>query len=104
SATTTFSSATWTNFAGILNIGAGAAAGAGKARIDVALPATAAVNVLANGTLYVATGVTDAASLTLNGGATGESFGQLRLEGGANWSGPVTLAASSSFGGGGSTI
>ncbi|OYV03677.1 MAG: hypothetical protein CFE26_20900, partial [Verrucomicrobiales bacterium VVV1] len=53
---------------------------------------TATINVLANATLFVAATTPHTASLMLNGGDTGESIGQLRLDSGAVWSGPITLA------------
>jgi autotransporter-associated beta strand protein len=48
--------------------------------------------VLSNATVYVNAAVTKNASLVLNGGDTGESLGQLRLEAGAAWAGGITLA------------
>jgi len=85
-------------FSGTINLGtngvtgAVAAAGAGKMQINSALASTATVNVLANATLYISAPVTNQGALTLYGGDTGESLGQLRIEGSANWAGPVTLA------------
>ena len=78
-------------FTGTLNIGIGAAASAGKVRMNGADNAAATVNLLANGTLYLV-GATKNASIVLNGGNTGESLGQLRLDGGTTWTGSVTLA------------
>lgn len=90
------------NFTGTLNIGIGAIAGElaagiqnGKARIDSALHSTATVNVLEHASVYVGnatTPVTQPAALVLNGGDTGELLGQLRLDYGCTWSGPLTLA------------
>ena len=76
-------------FTGTLNIGDGVATG--KAQLNGALGA-ATVDVAANATVYVSSAVTHPAAITLNGGDTGESLGQLRLEGGAIWSGDLTLA------------
>ena len=97
--TATASFGATTNFAafsGIINVGtASQAAGSGKAQINSSagpLPAGAAVNVRTNSTLYVSSALTHLAPITLNGGDTGEALGQLRLEGGANWGGPVTIA------------
>ncbi len=90
-ATTTFNGSN-SAFTGTLNLGVGAGAGDGKAQINGALGAGATVNVLPHATVYVSAAVTHPASLVLNGGDTGESLGQLRLESGAVWSGPVSLA------------
>ena len=79
-------------FTGTINAGIGGAPGAGKVRLNGALGATSKVNVLANASAYVSGAVTQPGAIVLNGGDTGESFGQLRLENGAIWSGPVTLA------------
>lgn len=79
-------------FTGTMNIGISAAAGAGKAQIQGSLGA-ATVNVLQNATVYVASPTANhPAAITLNGGDTGESVGQLRLDAGSTWSGTVTLA------------
>ncbi len=87
-----------TGFTGTLNIGTnglGAGSIGGKLSLfsqNGGLPAAATVNVLSNATLYLFNAVTQAAALTLYGGTPGEVYGQLRLDGGATWSGPVTLA------------
>jgi len=78
-------------FNGTLNVGVNAAPGAGKLQLNGILGAGAMVNVLSNATIYV-TGVNQPAAATLYGGTTGESLGQMRLDAGAEWSGPVTLA------------
>ena len=93
----------YSQFTGTINLNAGATTTAGKAQMNGADNASATVNVLANGTLYVSAAVTKNASLNLNGGTTGEALGQLRLESAANWAGPVTLKASTTIGGNGST-
>ncbi len=80
-------------FTGVLNVGVGALAGDGKVQLNGVLGSAATVNVLSNGSVLI-TGstVNQAASIVLNGGDTGESLGQLRIDSGATWSGPVTLA------------
>ncbi len=83
----------YSSFTGTWNIGVGAAAGAGKVQMNGLDNAAATVNVLPNATLYVTTGGTRIAALTLGGGDTGESLGQLRVDGNAlEWAGSVTLA------------
>jgi autotransporter-associated beta strand protein len=82
----------YSGYTGIWNIGIGATAGAGKVQMNGLDNASATVNVLANGAVFVTGAVTKNAAIVLNGGDTGESQGQLRLEGGAIWDGPVTLA------------
>ncbi len=80
-------------FTGIWNVGVGAGAGAGKVQMNGADATGATVNLLPNATLYVTTGGTRNAALSLGGGDTGESLGQLRVDTVAlNWAGPVTLA------------
>ena len=81
----------YSGFTGTWNIGIGAAGGAGKVQMNGLDHAAATLNVLANATVYVV-GATHNSSIVLNGGDTGESLGQLRLEGGATWAGSVTLA------------
>jgi autotransporter-associated beta strand protein len=78
-------------FTGTWNIGTSAAAGAGKVQMNGADNAAATIRVLENATLYATSG-THHATLYLHGGNTGESLGQLRLEGTANWAGNVILA------------
>jgi autotransporter-associated beta strand protein len=90
-AATTVLNGSNSGFTGTMNIGTGAA-GAGKAQLSGELGASATVNVLPNATLYVAGAVTQPASVVLNGGDTGESLGQLRIENGVTWSGNITLA------------
>ncbi len=81
----------YSGFTGVWNIGTNAAAGAAKVMMNGADNAAATVNILANGTVMCAAG-THAATAVLNGGDTGESVGQLRLDNGAIWAGPVRLA------------
>lgn len=82
----------YSSFTGTWNIGIGAAAGAGKVQMNGLDNASATINVLLNGTVFATGAITKNAAIVLNGGDTGEAHGQLRLEGGANWAGPVTLA------------
>ena len=88
---TTVLNGTNSGFTGILNIGVGAAAGAGKSQINTALASGATVNTLPNATVYVASGITQPAAITLAGGSTGEALGQLRIESSSTWAGPVTI-------------
>jgi len=81
----------YSNFTGTWNIGVGAASGAGKAQMNGADNADATINVLENATLYVSQPALHQAAAVLYGGTTGETYGQLRLEGSAEWAGPVTL-------------
>ena len=81
----------YAGFTGTWNVGVGAAAGAGKAQMNGADNASATIRVLQHGTLYTTSG-THQAALFLHGGDTGESLGQLRIEGTATWAGPITLA------------
>ena len=76
-------------FTGTLSVGVNSTGG--KVQLNGALASSATVNVLSNSTVYVV-GTTQPAALTLYGGTTGETYGQLRLDSGANWSGPVTIA------------
>ena len=79
-----------TGFTGSLNLTG--AVGAGKLNL-IGIPAAAAtINAQANTTVFVTGAINELAALTLGGGDTGESLGQLRLDSGATWSGPVTLA------------
>ena len=80
-------------FTGTWNIGAGAAASSGKAQLDGLDHAAATKNVFTNATLYCATANTYYAPVNLHGGNTGESYGQLRLDGNATWAGPVNIKA-----------
>ena len=81
----------YSGFTGLWNIGIGAAAGAAKVFMNGADNAAATINVMSNGTFYCNAG-THAAKIILRGGDTGESYGQLRVENGAVWSGPVSIA------------
>ena len=77
-------------FTGTLNINGGG----GKLMLtssSQALGSSATVSVQPNNTLYVATAAPVSAALTLGGGITGEALGQLRLDNGATYAGPITL-------------
>lgn len=94
----------WSSFTGTMNIGVGASAGAGHFMIPKPVGSAATINVLTHGTLYStwrASNVTYNGTVVLNGGDTGESLGQLRLEVGATWAGPVVLAGTISGSGDG---
>jgi autotransporter-associated beta strand protein len=90
--TTTFAAGAYGAFTGTLNVGTGGA-DTGKLQINnlVSLPAAATINVLTDATVYVSAAGTYNAPIFLNGGNTGESLGQLRLEN-ATYAGQVTLA------------
>lgn len=81
----------YSNFTGIWNLGIGATPGAGKVQMNGLDHPSATIEVIENATLYTTSG-THHASLVLHGGNTGESLGQLRIEGGATWAGEITLA------------
>lgn len=79
-------------FTGKWDIGIGAATGAGKVQMNGLDSAAAEINVRPNATVFTNAGVHNA-KVILNGGDTGESFGQLRVELlGTVWAGPITLA------------
>ncbi|MBW8782923.1 MAG: autotransporter-associated beta strand repeat-containing protein [Verrucomicrobia bacterium] len=89
-------------FTGTLNVGIGS--GGGKLAFSTAtqgnvISSSATINVATNGTLFVASALNYGSSLFLNGGTTGEALGQLRIEGGATWTGNITLNANSTIGG-----
>ncbi len=88
---TTLLNGNYSAFTGTWNLGIGAAAGAGKVQMNGADNPAAIIRVLENATLYTTAG-THNATLYLHGGNTGESLGQLRIEGTANWAGNVILA------------
>ena len=94
----------WSSFTGTMNIGVGASAGAGHFMIPKPVGSAATINVLTHGTIYTTwrvNNVTYNGTVVLNGGDTGESLGQLRLETGSTWAGPVTLAGTITGSGGG---
>jgi autotransporter-associated beta strand protein len=78
-------------FTGNLIVGVGAAAGSGKIQLNGADNAATAITVEPNATVFSSAGV-HSASITLKGGDTGETLGQLRIDGAATvWAGPVIL-------------
>ncbi len=89
---TTYLDGDYSGFSGVWNIGVNAAAGAGKARMNGADHPGATLHVLSNATLIAAAPVVHRATAILYGGNPGQSYGQLRLDNGAEWAGPVVLA------------
>jgi autotransporter-associated beta strand protein len=78
-------------FTGNLIVGVGAAPGAGKIRLDGADNPVTTITIEPNATVFVTAGVRGT-PVTLKGGDTGESLGQLRLDlVGTEWAGPVVL-------------
>jgi len=89
--TTSYLNADYSEFTGVWNIGV--AASGGKAMMNGRDNAAATFVVRTNSTLMVGSGTyPHNATLILEGGNTGESYGQLRLEWDASWNGPVFLA------------
>ena len=82
----------YSGFTGTWNLGI--AGTGGRAVMNGADNSAATINVLSNATLYASAIGPHNAAAFLYGGDTGESYGQLRLEAGAVWAGPVTLAGS----------
>ena len=80
----------YSGFTGIWNLGLNGTGG--RAVMNGADSAAATINILSNGTLFCSAPTTHNAAVYLYGGNTAESYGQLRLEGNANWAGPVFLA------------
>jgi autotransporter-associated beta strand protein len=82
-------------FVGVLNVGYKGTGG--KVVLDAlaaGVGAAARINVATRGTLQVEGGINVEADLTLAGGDTSESLGQLRLEDDSTYSGDVILAGS----------
>jgi autotransporter-associated beta strand protein len=77
-------------FTGVWNVGVTALGG--KLDLSGADNSAATVNILSNATLYVTGPVTKHATAVLSGGKPGEQNGQLRVDAGADWAGPVFLA------------
>ncbi|WP_038166276.1 autotransporter-associated beta strand repeat-containing protein [Verrucomicrobium sp. BvORR106] len=76
-----------TDFTGTLNITGGA-----KVQLENALGTGSIINVGSNATVFSSGIITYTSGLTLAGGDTGESIGQLRLDSGSIWEGAITLA------------
>lgn len=78
-------------FTGNLIVGVGAAPGSGKIRLDGADNPATSITIEPNATLFTSSGVRST-PITLKGGDTGESIGQLRLDFvGTEWAAPVIL-------------
>lgn len=82
----------FSGFTGVWNIGTNASAGAAKVMMNGLDNAAATVNVMTHGTVMCSGTNTHLASVILRGGNTGEAAGQLRLDNGSTWAGPVTVA------------
>ncbi len=82
----------FSGFTGILNVGPSTGLSGGKIQFNGLDNPAITVNVQPNATVYVSTGATKNSSIILNGGDTGETLGQLRIENNGNWAGPVSLA------------
>lgn len=82
----------FSGFTGTLNVGPSTGLSGGKIQFNGLDNAALTVDVKPNATVYVSTATTKTASIILNGGDTGETLGQLRIEGGGTWTGPVSLA------------
>ncbi len=80
----------YSGFTGVWNIGPNVGAGSGKVQMTGLDNVAATINVYTNSTVFCASG-THNATVSLYGGNTGESYGQLRLDGNATWSGPVHI-------------
>ena len=92
SGSTTRLNGDFSGFTGVWNIGTNAGAGASKVMMNGADNSTATINVLENGTLMASGGGTHHAAIILNGGNTGESVGQLRVDNATTWDGTIRLA------------
>lgn len=78
-------------YTGPWNIGVGAAVGAGKVQMNGLDNAATTITILPNATVFTSGGTHNAAVI-LKGGDTGESLGQLRIDGVTTvWAGPITL-------------
>jgi len=86
-------------FVGTININPSGTSGVGKTQLNFTLNPSASINVGTNGTLYVVNGNNFPGNIILNGGTTGETLGQLRIEtSGSNITGNVILSGSVSTG------
>ena len=83
----------YTGFTGVWNVGvATPVSTAGRVYMNGPDNAAATVIVRTNATIYCNAAVQHNSALTLQGGNTGDSNGQLRMENSAIWAGPITLA------------
>lgn len=80
----------YSGYTGTWNIGVGTVNGGGKVQMNGLDNAAATINLLANATIFTGAGIHNT-PVFLNGGDTGESIGQLRVEN-ATWAGAITLA------------
>ncbi len=80
----------FSGFSGVWNLGVGSASG--RARMNGPDHAAAMIHVLSNASLAVDGPATKSATVILYGGDIGDQTGQLRLENGAEWAGPVIFA------------
>jgi autotransporter-associated beta strand protein len=78
-------------FTGVWNVGVGAVGGAGKVQMNGLDNSAATINILSNATIFCSVAGTHNAKIVLNGGNTGEVYGQLRIDN-VLWAGPITLA------------
>ncbi|NLG00205.1 MAG: hypothetical protein GX565_08650 [Lentisphaerae bacterium] len=84
----------YSGFTGVWNLGVNAGAGASRVQMNGRDNPAAAIIVRTNATLYVSSSVyPHSASISLQGGNTGEANGQLRLDNSARWEGPLQLTA-----------
>jgi fibronectin-binding autotransporter adhesin len=77
--------------------------GGGKVNITTGtqantMPAGSLVRVQSGGTIYLPNALNYAAGVQLNGGTTGEAIGNLRVEGNATVTGPISLLTNSTIG------
>ncbi len=82
----------YSGFTGLWNLGVGVGATGSKVVMNGRDNAAAAIVVRTNATLYCSAAMRHSAALTLQGGNTGDSYGQLRLDGNSEWFGPILLA------------
>jgi len=82
----------YTGFTGVWNIGVGAGATAGRVRMNARDNPASVIVVRTNATLWCNSAIPHNGTLVLQGGNTGESNGQLRLDSNALWAGPIFLA------------
>lgn len=84
----------YSSFVGTFNVGVNAVDAAGKVQMNGLYHPETIINVLSNATLYYSSVATSPRNQAINlyGGNTGEPYGQLRLDGATEWSGPITLA------------
>jgi hypothetical protein len=90
----------WSTYNGNLIVGTGTGDNGKLNTAGLSLGTSATVTVSENATLWINGKSGFSNAITLGGGALKESFGQLRVDNGANVSGAITLLANSSIGGG----